>query len=127
MFPIRNNAMTEDPPKSSQISTEQNTQSSRDEIARLLGYHLTKNEIPPKMGSLFGGSSRVDITTPAKLGSLIKAVRKSKRLTQQEFADLSGVGRRFIVECEAGKPRLEFAKVLQVAAAAGIDVFAVKR
>jgi y4mF family transcriptional regulator len=120
--------MIEDPPKPLRVSTEQNTQSSRDEIARLLsGYHLTKNEVPPKMGLLFGGGSRVDITTPAQLGSLIKAVRKSKELTQQEFADLSGVGRRFIVECEAGKPRLEFAKVLQVAAAAGIDIFAVKR
>jgi y4mF family transcriptional regulator len=67
------------------------------------------------------------ITKPNQLGDLIKLSRKSKNLTQQQLADLAGVGRRFIVECEAGKPRLEFAKVLQVAAAAGIDVFAVKR
>lgn len=72
-------------------------------------------------------SKRTNITKPSDLGSLLKAVRKSKGLTQQEFADLSGVGRRFVIECEAGKPRLEFAKVLQVAAAAGIDVFAIKR
>jgi y4mF family transcriptional regulator len=72
-------------------------------------------------------SEAVSVTTPAQLGSFIKTVRKSKGLTQQQFADLSGVGRRFIVECEAGKPRLEFAKVLQVAASAGIDIFAVKR
>jgi y4mF family transcriptional regulator len=67
------------------------------------------------------------ITKPNQLGDLIKSTRKSKKLTQQQLADLAGVGRRFIVECEAGKPRLEFAKVLQVAAAAGIDIFAVKR
>ncbi len=67
------------------------------------------------------------IVNPSDLGALLKTVRKSKGLTQQEFADLSGVGRRFVVECEAGKPRLEFAKVLQVAAAAGIDIFAIKR
>jgi y4mF family transcriptional regulator len=72
-------------------------------------------------------SEAVGIATPAQLGSFIKSVRKSQGLTQQQFADLSGVGRRFIVECEAGKPRLEFAKVLQVAASAGIDIFAVKR
>ena len=68
-----------------------------------------------------------EIKSPADLGAFIKVARKSKKLTQQEFADLSGVGRRFVVECEAGKPRLEFAKVLQVAAAAGIDIFAIKR
>jgi y4mF family transcriptional regulator len=71
--------------------------------------------------------NRNSIATPADLGEFIKSVRKSKGLTQQQFADLSGVGRRFIVECEAGKPRLEFAKVLQVAAAAGIDIIAQKR
>ncbi len=120
--------MIEDPPKPLRVSTEQNKQSSRDEIARLLsGQHRTKNEVPPKMGLLFGGGSRVEITTPARLGSLIKASRVIKKLTQQELADLASVGRRFIVECEAGKPRLEFAKVLQVAAAAGIDIFAIKR
>lgn len=70
---------------------------------------------------------KTEIRTPAHFGKLLKTVRKAKGLTQQEFADLSGVGRRFVVECEAGKPRLEFAKVLQVAAAAGIDIFAITR
>jgi y4mF family transcriptional regulator len=70
---------------------------------------------------------RVSIAVPTQLGLLIKSSRTSKKLTQQQLADLAGVGRRFIVECEAGKPRLEFAKVLQVAAAAGIDIFAIKR
>jgi y4mF family transcriptional regulator len=98
-----------------------------------------ENGKPPPSGSLaasyapslFGLTSpkteSVSVTTPAKLGTLIKAARKSQGLTQQQFADLSGVGRRFIVECEAGKPRIEFAKVLQVTASAGIDIFAVKR
>lgn len=67
------------------------------------------------------------IRIPKDIGVLIQSIRKSKKLTQQKLADLAGVGRRFIVECEAGKPRLEFAKVLQVAAATGIDIFAVKR
>jgi y4mF family transcriptional regulator len=70
---------------------------------------------------------RVSITIPTQLGLIIKSSRIAKNLTQQQLADLSGVGRRFIIECEAGKPRLEFAKVLQVAAAAGIDIFATKR
>jgi y4mF family transcriptional regulator len=70
---------------------------------------------------------QTNIYNPKDFGIFIQSVRKSKDLTQQELADLAGVGRRFIVECEAGKPRLEFAKVLQVAAAAGIDIFAIKR
>jgi y4mF family transcriptional regulator len=72
-------------------------------------------------------TQRVSILAPVQLGSLIKSSRIAKKFTQQQLADLAGVGRRFIVECEAGKPRLEFAKVLQVAAAAGIDIFAIKR
>jgi y4mF family transcriptional regulator len=82
--------------------------------------------------ALLSGKSRqkiepINITTPANLGSLIRSSRATKKLTQQQLADLAGVGRRFIVECESGKPRLEFAKVLQVTAAAGIDIFAIKR
>jgi y4mF family transcriptional regulator len=67
------------------------------------------------------------IKSPADFGLMVKNVRKGQGLSQQQFADLVGVGRRFVSECEAGKPRLEFAKVLQVAAAAGIDIFAIKR
>lgn len=73
------------------------------------------------------GGAETTIRTAKDLGEFIHNVRKSKGLTQQQLADLAGVGRRFIIECEAGKPRLEFAKVLQVAAASGIDLVAKKR
>jgi y4mF family transcriptional regulator len=69
----------------------------------------------------------VTIESASDLGSLLRARRKAVALSQQELADLSGVGRRFIVECEAGKPRLELQKVLQVAAALGIDILAKPR
>jgi y4mF family transcriptional regulator len=49
------------------------------------------------------------------------------RLSQQQFADLAGVGRRFISELENGKPTLELGLVLQVCKAAGIDVVAKRR
>lgn len=58
----------------------------------------------------------------AELGSAIRHARKSKRLTQQSFADLAGVGRRFVSELEQGKQTLEIGKVLKVAAAAGIQL-----
>ena len=95
-----------------------------------IGKPLLPKDRLQSTGTIYSELSRskeTRIVNPSDLGHLLKAVRKSKGLTQQQFADLSGVGRRFVVECEAGKPRLEFAKVLQVAASAGIDIFAMKR
>lgn len=57
-----------------------------------------------------------------ELGDAIRRARKSKGLTQQNFADLAGVGRRFVSELEQGKQTLEIGKVLKVAAAAGIQL-----
>jgi len=48
-------------------------------------------------------------------------------LNQQQFADVAGVGRRFISELENGKATLEFDRVLQVSKAAGIDLYARQR
>ena len=56
------------------------------------------------------------------LGAYIALARKSRGYTQQEFADLAGVGRRFLSELEGGKPTAEIAKVLQVLNALGIDL-----
>lgn len=64
------------------------------------------------------------IDSPAALGARIRAARKVMRMNQQRFADLAGVGRRFLSEVEAGKPGAEFGKVLACCAAAGIDLFA---
>ncbi len=72
-------------------------------------------------------SSPVGLTSARDLGQLIRSERVTRKLSQQEFADLVGVGRRFISELENGKPSLEFDKVLQVAMAAGIDVLARRR
>ena len=67
------------------------------------------------------------ITTAVDIGRLVLAARQKQALSQQSFADLAGVGRRFISELENGKATLEFDKVLQVAAAIGIDLFAKER
>lgn len=64
------------------------------------------------------------ITSARDLGRLVRQARKRRKLSQQAFADLVGVGRRFISELEKGKPTLEIGKVLQVAAATGINVLA---
>ncbi|WP_197995296.1 helix-turn-helix transcriptional regulator [Neorhizobium galegae] len=64
------------------------------------------------------------INTPEDLGRMVRHAREERRLSQQAFADLAGVGRRFLSELENGKTTLEFDKVLKVARAAGISLFA---
>ncbi len=48
-------------------------------------------------------------------------------MSQQQFADLAGVGRRFLSELENGKATIELGRTLLVTAAAGVDLFALKR
>jgi y4mF family transcriptional regulator len=67
------------------------------------------------------------ITSVKDLGHQIKIVRRERKLSQEALADLSGVGRRFLSELENGKPSLEFGKVISVANAIGIDLFAKQR
>lgn len=61
------------------------------------------------------------------LGAFVIDHRKAERHTQQELADLAGVGRRFLSELEAGKPTAEIGKVLQVLNALGIDLIVKSR
>jgi y4mF family transcriptional regulator len=67
------------------------------------------------------------ITSAADLAPLIRNARKRMKMTQQEFADACGVGRRFLSELENGKPSLEFDKVLKCTLGAGIDLLAKPR
>ena len=82
-------------------------------------------EEKPPLGS--SARTAVPIGTTADIGVLIKAARGKSGFTQQRFADIAGVGRRFISELEAGKPTLEFAKVIRCCLAAGIDIVAQPR
>lgn len=65
-----------------------------------------------------------NIETTAQLGNLLRTRRKALRVTQAELAGLSGVGVRFIVELEHGKPTLELGKVLRVLERLGVQLLA---
>ena len=56
------------------------------------------------------------------LGLLVRRERKAQNLKQTELAAVSGVGVRFIVDLEAGKPTLQLGKVLQVITTLGCEV-----
>ncbi len=59
------------------------------------------------------------IDTPISLGLTVRTARKRLGLTQPQLALASGVGVRFIVELEAGKPTLRLENVLRVLHALG--------
>jgi y4mF family transcriptional regulator len=62
------------------------------------------------------------VKTPADIGLLIRRERKEQNLRQDELAGVSGVGVRFIVDLEAGKPTAQIGKVLQVLQTLGCSV-----
>ena len=53
-------------------------------------------------------------------GSLIRSRRKAMRMRQDQLALASGVGRRFLIELEAGKPSCQLGRSLLVAEALGL-------
>ncbi len=62
------------------------------------------------------------IDSPLTLGVTVQAARKRLGLTQPQLALAAGVGVRFVVELEAGKPTLRQEKVLSVLHALGGQV-----
>jgi len=62
------------------------------------------------------------IRTPQQLGTALRSARKHLGLTQPQLALAAGVGVRFIVELEAGKPTLRLENVLRVIYALGFDI-----
>ncbi|MFN2427728.1 MAG: helix-turn-helix transcriptional regulator [Candidatus Binatia bacterium] len=58
----------------------------------------------------------------ADIGDLVRSTRKAAGLRQDELAGAAGVGLRFIVDLEAGKPTAQIGKALQVLAALGCSL-----
>ena len=59
------------------------------------------------------------IQSPLQLGDAIRQARNQLGLTQSQLALASGVGVRFIVDLEAGKPTLRLENILRVLNALG--------
>lgn len=62
------------------------------------------------------------IRSPRQLGDALRAARRQLGLTQPQLALAAGVGVRFIVELEAGKPTLRLENVLRVIDALGGEI-----
>lgn len=59
------------------------------------------------------------IKSPQKLGDSLRSARKRLGLTQPRLALAAGVGVRFIVDLESGKPTVRLDSVLRVIDALG--------
>lgn len=57
-----------------------------------------------------------------QFGELIRERRKALKMNQDDVALASGVGRRFVIELESGKPSCQIGKALLVAEAVGLRV-----
>jgi len=60
------------------------------------------------------------ICTASAFGSMIRGRRKALKLRQDQLALATGVGRRFLIELEAGKPSCQLGRSLLVAEALGL-------
>ena len=59
------------------------------------------------------------IKSPQELGDALRSARKRLGLTQPQLALAAGVGVRFIVDLESGKPTVRFDSVMRVIEALG--------
>jgi HTH-type transcriptional regulator/antitoxin HipB len=65
---------------------------------------------------------RHPIETPADLGGVVRRVRRSHGLRQEDLALGAGTGMRFLGELERGKPTVQLAPTLRVLHALGIGL-----
>ena len=59
----------------------------------------------------------------ARFGTLVRERRKALKMNQDALALATGVGRRFIIDLEAGKATCELGRSLVVANAVGLRIF----
>ena len=71
-------------------------------------------------------SSELEKSTRAlaqQFGAMVREHREALKMRQDDLALATGVGRRFILELEAGKPSCQLGRALAVAAAVGLRTF----
>lgn len=62
--------------------------------------------------------------TMGQLGDVVRRARRRQGLTQAELALSAGTGRRFVSDVEAGKPTVEFERLMKLCRSLGIRLFA---
>jgi len=65
--------------------------------------------------------------TPEQLGRIIRKTRQQHNLRQEQLAAAAGVGLRFLIELEHGKPTARLGKAIDVLKALGLDLTVTSR
>jgi DNA-binding XRE family transcriptional regulator len=60
------------------------------------------------------------LETASAFGSMVRSRRKALNMRQDQLALATGIGRRFLIELEAGKPSCQLGRSLLVAEALGL-------
>jgi y4mF family transcriptional regulator len=60
--------------------------------------------------------------TPTDIGVIVRTTRKAQKLRQDQLAGAAGVGVRFVVDLEGGKPTAQIGKALLILEALGCKV-----
>jgi y4mF family transcriptional regulator len=113
--------------------TEKSSQPGTFPVRRLVsGTRIPAQELRPekarRMDDWQSVLDRRALHAASAFGSLIRSRRKELKMRQNDVALATGVGRRFLIELEAGKPSCQLGRSLAVADALGlklIDVLAV--
>ena len=72
------------------------------------------------------GSETSYVSDAADIGSLVRTRRMILEISQAELAEAAGVGRRFVIDLEAGKPTVQIDSLFKVCRAADIELLARK-
>jgi HTH-type transcriptional regulator / antitoxin HipB len=62
------------------------------------------------------------VSDPPALGRIVRETRRVLGLTQPKLALSAGVGVRFLVDIEKGKPTAQIGKIMRVLATLGIEM-----
>jgi transcriptional regulator with XRE-family HTH domain len=73
------------------------------------------------VGTDINGVGRRASEAARSFGSLIRSRRQALAMSQDQLALATGVGRRFLIELEAGKPSCHLGRSLIVAEALGLQ------
>jgi transcriptional regulator with XRE-family HTH domain len=88
--------------------------------------HLQQNIPAREQGPpMNNDESAVDdgaLATALSFGSMVRSRRKALNMRQDQVALVAGVGRRFVIDLEAGKPSCQLGRSLLVAEALGLKL-----
>ncbi|WP_085315431.1 helix-turn-helix transcriptional regulator [Derxia lacustris] len=71
---------------------------------------------------LGNAATELVVRSAAEVGDAVRSQRKRLALTQADIAGLGGIGNRFLVELENGKPTVQLQKVLDVMDLLGLEL-----